>query len=355
MRSTSGGGPTGPAPEPPPAVTIVIVNYNSGAWLKRTLRRVAVQTFRRFQVVVVDNASSDGSERACDRYPEVKLVSLPENSGFAAANNRAVGHATTDWIVFLNPDAVPHRRWLEQLLSHAEQQPQYRIFGCQQISARHPSLLDGVGDDVAAFGVSWRRGHLSARPRTLRGRATFSVCGAVLLIRRHDFIALGGFDERFFCYVEDVDLCYRANLRGMHCWQVNEARVFHASSTSPLRRSNPVAIYYGYRNLLWMYMKNSPFALLPAAVLGYCLLTVVKAIAANSSEARSAYLRALRDGWTGVGDVLVARRDIQSSRTCTTLDIASRLIWNPLKMPSNRLPWSAAAPSPWRTAARAAR
>lgn len=344
---------SGAAAQPPPAVTIVIVNYNSGEWLKRTLRRVAAQTFRRFQVIVVDNASSDGSERACDRYPDVTLVRLQENSGFAAANNLAVARATSEWIVFLNPDAVPHRRWLEQLLSHAGQHPQYHIFGCQQISANHPALLDGVGDDVAAFGVSWRRGHLAARPRTIRGRATFSVCGAVMLIRRRDFIALGGFDERFFCYVEDVDLCYRANLRGMRCWQVNEARVFHASSTSPLRRSNPVAIYYGYRNLLWMYVKNSPLALLPVAVLGYCVLTVAKALAADSSAARRAYLRALRDSWAGVGEVMVARRAIQSGRTCATLDIASRLIWNPLKLPSNRLPWL--APAAWRTTVRTAR
>lgn len=333
----------GSVSQPPPVVTIIIVNYNSGEWLNRTLRRVAAQTFRRFQVIVVDNASSDGSARVCARYPDVNLVSLPDNLGFAAANNLAVGYAASEWIVFLNPDAVPHRRWLEQLLSHAEQQPQYRIFGCQQISANHPALLDGVGDDVAAFGVSWRRGHLSARTRNIRGRATFSVCGAVMLMRKRDFIALGGFDERFFCYVEDVDLCYRANLRGMRCWQVNEARVFHASSTSPLRKSNPVAIYYGYRNLLWMYVKNSPFALLPVAVLGYCFLTLAKAMAADTSEARSAYLRALRDGWAGVGDALAARRDIQSGRTCATLEIASRLIWNPLKLPSNRLPWRAAA------------
>lgn len=336
------GGPSGAA-----VVTIIIVNFNSGRWLGRTLRRVAMQTMRNFRTIVIDNGSIDGSELVCKNHPDVELVHAGTNLGFASANNLAVRRADTPWVVLLNPDALADRTWLERMMAQAVSRPEYRIFGCQQVSALEPALLDGVGDVVSAYGVAWRKGYLEKR-RPIADAPTFSVCGAAMLIRRDDFLELGGFDERFFCYAEDLDLCYRAKLRGMNCWQVGDARIFHACGTSSLRGVNTFAIYHGYRNLLWMLFKNTPAALLPISLFGYSSIVLAKTLIAPSMTARKTYLRAFFDGWRNIGAFRPARHEAQSTRSATAWEIACALSWNPSDIPFTRTGWRRLLPARFR-------
>ncbi|MDB5972485.1 MAG: glycosyl transferase [Hydrocarboniphaga sp.] len=316
-------------------VTVVVVNYNSGAWLGRTLKRLSLQTFRNFEIVVVDNGSEDGSEDACMAYHRVRLIRAGRNTGFAAANNFGVAQTRSEWVVLLNPDAPPHRRWLEHLLREARQRNDFRIFGSRQVNAANPRLLDGNGDDLSAYGVAWRRGYLRRRtPEAVAPRSPFGVCGAALMVRRSDYEALGGFDERFFCYCEDMDFCYRANLRGWMSWQVSKAIVYHASGACSRSKHNEFAIYHGYRNLIWMSVKNAPGWVLPFALLGHSLLVVVKSIATRSRDARGAYLRGWRDGWLKSGPFWRDRKAVQSTRAVSVLELARRLIWNPLSIPT---------------------
>lgn len=330
-----------------PSVTIIIVNFNSGPWLGRTLRRLAKQSVRDFRTIVVDNASSDGSERACRDHPYVDMVQAGSNLGYAAANNLAVRRSETQWVLLLNPDALPDRSWLERMLAQAEARSEYRIFGCQQVSALEPELLDGIGDVVSAYGVTWRKGYLEKR-RPVADAPSFSVCGAALLIRQDDFLALGGFDERFFCYVEDIDLCYRARLRGMNCWQIGDARVFHACGTSSLRGVNTFAIYHGYRNLLWMLVKNTPTALLPLSLAGYAAIVFAKTLIAPSMAARKAYFGGFIDAVRGIGTFWRARREVQTGRTASTWEIGRALSWNPFDIPFTRTGWRRLLPARFR-------
>ncbi|WP_159431140.1 glycosyltransferase family 2 protein [Fontimonas thermophila] len=323
-------------------VTVVIVNYNSGPWLGRALRGLARQSVQGFATLVIDNASTDASADICAAFDRVELIRSDTNLGFASANNRAVERASTEWIVLLNPDAIPLRRWLERLLAEAQRRPDYAIFGCTQLCAHDRHRFDGTGDEVSALGVAWRKRYLERRERIPSG-PVFSVCGAALMIRRRDFLALGGFDERFFCYAEDVDLCFRANLRGLRCWHVADACVLHASSTSTSHGVHPFAIYHGYRNLLWTYIKNMPSALLPLPLLGHASLTLLKALLAGDSAARIAYLRALYDAWRGSGPFWRSRAAERAHHTLPVSKLVRQLHWNPLDIPGRR---------PWRTARR---
>jgi N-acetylglucosaminyl-diphospho-decaprenol L-rhamnosyltransferase len=316
-------------------VTVVIVNYNSGGWLARTLKRLSLQSFRNFEILVVDNGSEDGSEAICERYHRVRLLHAGGNLGFAAANNLGVAEARSEWVALLNPDAPPHRRWLEYLLRETRQRPDFRIFGSRQINAANPRLLDGNGDDLSAYGVAWRRGYLRRRtPELVASRSPFGVCGAALMVRKLDYQALGGFDERFFCYVEDMDFCYRASLRGWLSWQASKAIVYHASGACSRSKHNEFAIYHGYRNLVWMSIKNAPAWVLPVALFGHVVLTLIKSIATKSRDARGAYLRGLRDGWLQSGPFWRERRIVQQTRAVSGLHIARRMSWNPLAIPT---------------------
>ncbi|MBY0423473.1 MAG: glycosyltransferase, partial [Parvularculaceae bacterium] len=130
-----------------PRISVVIVNFNAGARLGRCLACLEAQTFRDFEVIVVDNASSDGSlEHARASRLGVRVVEAGANLGFAAANNRAAEIAASEWLAFLNPDAYAEPDWLEALLAGASQYPWADAFGSTQIDAKDPHLLDGVGD-----------------------------------------------------------------------------------------------------------------------------------------------------------------------------------------------------------------
>jgi len=241
-------------------VSVIIVNYNAGHLLTRCLEALRKQTLTPRQIYVVDNASRDGS---CDRipgdFPEVTLIRLEQNTGFAAANNLAVRRADgCQWIVLLNPDAFPEPKWLEALMDAAAKHPEYLFFGSRMLMADSPNLLDGVGDVYHVSGLHWREGHgQHAGEAYLSEKEIFAPCAAAALYRRDTFLDAGGFDEDYFCYAEDIDLGFRLRLLGHRCLYVSDAVVHHQGSASTGARSD-FSTYHGHRNLVWVYVKNMP-------------------------------------------------------------------------------------------------
>ena len=188
-------------------VAVVVVNFNSGQYLARCLAALRAQSFRDFTVVVVDNASSDESRQALnDLPPGWRVIRLEQNIGFAAANNRAIAAVESPWIAALNPDAFAEPDWLAQLMRGTARYPDAAAFGSLQIDETRPDRLDGAGDAYHVSGLYWRGGFR----RPLAGRCIegeiLSPCAAAALYHRDALLAVGGFDEDFFCYGEDVDL-----------------------------------------------------------------------------------------------------------------------------------------------------
>ncbi len=320
-------------------LSVIIVNYNSGERLKRCLACLDEQDFRDFEIIVFDNASSDASlaparDRARDRNPDenrIRIVESRENLGFAAANNRAAAIACGEWLVFLNPDAYAAQDWLTRLLAASARHPGVDAFGSAQLNAAHPDIIDGAGDVLHAFGVAYRGGFGAPAPEMPQEGVCLAACAAAAMYRKTTFDALGGFDERFFCYGEDVDLGLRLAMDGGRTVQVADARVLHEGSGVTGRHSD-FSVYHGHRNRIWLHRKNFPaalyFGLAPLrAATDAAMLVRMMMIGAGGS-----YLRALRDGYFGGGAIRNENAGARRRSRLGASGLARRLEWSPLAL-----------------------
>ena len=257
-----------------------------------------------------------------------RVIRESRNLGFAAANNRAVARLPDcELVALLNPDAFPDPGWLAALLAAAAAHPEAASFASRLMLEGEPDVLDGAGDVCHVSGLVWRHGHrqpLSAVPDALHARPAFSACAAAALYRRADWERVGGFDERFFCYAEDVDLGFRLQLIDRPCWYVPDAVAFHmASATSGV--GSPFAIYHGHRNLEWMFAKNLPTRLLWRYLpLHAAMLTGGLAYFAGRGRL-GAYLEAKWDALAGLGAAWRERRIVQKTRRVSAADLDARL------------------------------
>ncbi len=302
-------------------VSVIIVNYNAGKYLPRCLEALLKQDYTDFEVIIVDNASTDGSLEAIPSDPRISVFPLDQNWGFAKGNNRGSYQAKGKWLALLNPDAFPEPNWLSSLMKATRDYPEFGMFGSTQISADNPSVLDGTGDIYHIAGIPQRGnyGHpVSDLPET---GEVFGPCAAAALYRKDVFDAVGGFDEAFFCYCEDVDLAFRLRLRGVRCLQVKEAVVYHVGSATTNATSDFV-LFHGIRNAFWVFIKNMPMAflipLLPLQ-LAFQACYILRAIQRKQGFVA---LRAFREALAGTDERIKDRSKIQKSRT-----ISLRELW----------------------------
>ena len=312
----------GLSPEP---VGVLIVNWNSGPLLARCLDTLARQTLPPTRVLVVDNASSDGSEEAA-RREGVELLLMASNLGFAEANNIGVKHLDNCvWIALLNPDAFAEPEWLAALMSETRKHPETASFASRQILAGEPNTLDGTGDLYSVAGLAWRRHHGQPATLGLHSGEVFGPCAAAGLYRRHTFLEAGGFDPSFFCYFEDVDLAFRLRLLGHRSFYVAEAVVLHVGSALTGYRSE-FAVFHGQRNMVWAFVKNMPAGLL-GLYLGHHILMNLASVAVLAARGQGGI--ALRAKWAalrGLPQVLRARRGVQARRRVTASQLREAMV-----------------------------
>lgn len=295
-------------------VAVVIVNFNSGDMLGRCIASVAQQTRRPDRIIVVDNNSHDlslaGIEQSHARNPE--LIRLNENTGFAAGNNLAIKHVQDcEWVALLNPDAFPDKTWLECLMDEAAKHPEYDCFASRQVSAEDRNRLDGAGDVYHVSGMHWRRGFgATSTAAFMQPEEVFSACAATAMYRVDVLREVGGFDESFFCYAEDVDLGFRFRLKNHRCLYVPEAVVEHVGSASTGRHSD-FSVYHAHRNLVWVYFKNMPWPLFWLYLPQHLLLNLISLAWFSLHGQARVILRAKWDALKGLPRILQERRKVQ--------------------------------------------
>jgi GT2 family glycosyltransferase len=310
-------------------VRVIVVNYNAGAYIQACVDALARQTLRDFEVVVVDNDSSDGSADALSLPdPRFKLIRNERNLGFAAASNMGASGCRAPWIAMLNPDTVAEPMWLEEMHRGVERHPGISMFGATLVAAADPSVVDGFGDVLSIAGIAWRAA--SGDPvdtLPLRDTEVFSACAAAALYDRQSFERAGGFDETFFCYLEDVDLGFRLRLAGERCMQLRNAIVHHHGSAVTGEASD-FTLFHSFRNRLWLVWKDMPLVLLFAAVplnLMYSSIMILRL--AFEGRPVGAALKGLLHGMMPPA-FLPRRREVQHDRKISTVAVARCLVWN---------------------------
>jgi GT2 family glycosyltransferase len=255
-----------------PRVSIIVVNWNGCHHLGECLDSLSAQTFRDFEVVLVDNGSSDGSlalVRAC--YPTVKILPLAENTGFARGNNLGFAQAQGEYLVTLNNDTRTEPGWLAALVAAADADPRIGMVGSRIGSYADPDCLDSIGVAICPDGMS--RGAFRQRRFSTLGLSGVidillpSACAA--LYRRAMLDEVGGFDEDFFAYCEDTDLGLRGRLAGWRAVAALDAMVRHKYSQTGGALS-PFKLRLVERNHYWVALKCFPLSLL-------CLLPLTTA------------------------------------------------------------------------------
>lgn len=297
-------------------VAVLVVNWNAGPLLGRCLQSLARQSRSPDRIVVVDNASSDDSlDLAAPHLGGAEVIRLNDNVGFARANNIAARAAgDVDALVLLNPDAFPEPGWLAALVDAAGRLPGFAAFASQMRLDAAPDHLDGAGDSYHVSGRAWRNGHNAPAASWPAGECeVFAPCAAAALYRRAAFEEIGGFDESYFCYFEDVDLGFRLRLHGYRSLYVPSSVVRHVSSALSGYRSD-FAVYHGERNSVWTFVKNMPAPLFWLYLPQHLALNAASLLFYPFRGQGRAVWRAKWHAILGLSTVLARRRDEQRRR-----------------------------------------
>jgi len=323
-----------------PLVSIIIVNFNGKKFLQPNLNSVNDLTYDHFEIIMIDNASVDGSvEYIKKQFPKIKLIENRENLGFIA-NNQGMQIATGEYIFLLNNDTIVEPNLLTELLNEAEKDQSLGMIAPKILTQNHPEIIDGVGINICIDGMSRQRGRLEKDVGQYdQVEEILLPSGCAVLYRKQMLDEIGYFDEDFFAYCEDTDLGFRGRLAGWKAIFVPTARLYHYGSGST-EETSPFKAFLVERNHFWFAFKCFPLdmlLLLPFVTLYryffqlYALLTK-KGMAGKFSVSRSKgnlaliLIRSILATLGGLPKMLEKRKVIQKNRQVSRQEIRSWFI-----------------------------
>lgn len=309
-----------------PLISVIILTWNGRQYLDDCLGSLAGQTLRDFEVVLVDNGSTDGSAAYVrETYPWVRIVALPENVGFAGGNNQGLEVAQGEFVVTLNNDTKADSRFLDELLQPVMGDPGVGMVAAKMLNFFNPGRIDSVGVKAAINGLGYNIGVGELDQGQYDAPAeVFGPCAGAALYRRTMLDQVGFFDPEFFAYYEDLDLAWRGRLAGWRCVTAPRAVVLHIHSATSGKMS-PFTVYQVQRNKWFTLVKNWPLPLLLRRLprillfdLGSLLLALLRRRGWPAMRARGDVLRALPG-------LIARRRVVQAGRRLTVSEVAHLL------------------------------
>jgi GT2 family glycosyltransferase len=303
--------------------TVVIPNWNG-----RELLPICLDSLRRqsmpAEVIVVDDGSADGSAGLVrERYPEVRLIELGENRGFAAAVNAGIQASRTGYVALLNNDAEAAPGWLEGLVAAFDACPDAGFAASKMLDYADRTRIDGAGDAFTWEGNAYRVGHGERDCGQYDAPAwVFGACAGAAIYRRQMLDVIGLFDEAFFAYYEDADLSFRAQLAGYRCRYVPEAVVYHVGSATTGRASDRT-LYLQTRNRIALVLKNYPARFLVEKLPQVLRFQLEVLRRAQASGRLPTVARALQAAAADAPRALRARRETQRLRTTSDRALAA--------------------------------
>ncbi|MEZ4669075.1 MAG: glycosyltransferase family 2 protein [Anaerolineae bacterium] len=308
-------------------LSVIIPNWNGGKYLPTCLDALARQTYQQIEVIVADNASSDGSQELIhSQYPEVILVELAENRGFTGACNAGIRAAGGDYIALLNNDTEVETGWAAAVMGAFATHPEIGIVASKMLLFDKRTQIHTAGDYFTVDGRAGNRGVWQQDQGQFdKEEFVFSACGGSSTYRKVMLDEIGILDDDFFFSLEDIDLAWRAQLTGWRCLYTPKAIVYHHLSATG---GGVTASYYDGRNLIFTLIKNYPAILWRKhglSILKAQVHLAWEAMRAWRGEAARARLRGM---WAGIwqsGRMWRKRRGIQAMRRVSIEDLEAVL------------------------------
>ncbi|MBY0009530.1 glycosyltransferase family 2 protein [Paenibacillus typhae] len=315
-------------------ISVVVVNYNGAEFIAECIDSVIKQTYTNWELIILDNNSTDNSIAIIEEYPFVKLMKSNENLGFAKGNNMAIRQSKGDYVALLNNDANADPDWLLKLFNMLESNSRLGSCACKIVSYYDPDIMDSAGLLIHPSGMS--RGNGRAEPVSNYNitQKILIPSGCASMFRKKALDEAGLFDEDFFCYCEDTDLGLRLQIFGWECMYVSDAVVHHRYSATAGKYSL-FKTYLVERNHFWFVIKNFPMTMIlmnPIHTVGLYLYQLKDMLKQNgaANELVNSYskkklvitiLKAHRDVWKTVFVMLKKRREINKGKRVTNKQI----------------------------------
>src|SRR5829696_1348305 len=319
----SENGRDGPLRVLPPRVAVVIPNWNGERFLSTCLGSLREQSFKDFDVVVVDDNSTDDSIALVRRnFPEVRVLPLEENKGFSAAVNAGIRASHAEYVALLNNDTEVDPEWLRSLVEAAKAHPEAGLFASKMLDFYDRRRLDGAGDALRRSGLPLRLGHGELdHGQYDETTFVFGACAGAALYRRDMLDEVGLFDEDFFANCEDGDLSFRAQLAGYRCFYVPGAVVYHMGSASTGGKRSPMATRLGSRNSFSLLVKNLPLSVVPYILPFFVAGQLGRLITAAVTGSLRAHLEGLAGAWRHLPLMLGKRAEIQKRKKLSDAEV----------------------------------
>lgn len=312
-------------------LTVIIPHYNGKHYLKECLDSIKNQGIS-LEVIIVDNGSQDRSQEYIkESYSEFTLIENRENLGFAVAVNQGISASKGDYIFLLNNDVKLGPKCIDNLIKCLEEDEKIFSAASCMMQYEDKSKLDDAGDEYTLLGWTKKVGEGKSPQKYPEKRDIFSSCAGAALYRRSILEEIRCFDERFFAYMEDVDLGYRARIQGYRNVYCPEAVVYHHGSRTTGSRYNQFKIRLAARNNIYVPYKNMPWPQLllnsPFLILGF----LAKYLFFSKKKQGKYYLDGVKEGLNSLDKIQKVR--YQRENLVNYLKIEWTLIKNTLKFP----------------------
>lgn len=280
-------------------VSVIIPNFNGIAFLDTVLNSLEGQSMNDFEVILVDNGSTDGScSFTAANYPWVHILELPDNFGFCRAVNEGIRASKAPYVLLLNNDTEVTENFVEEMLAAIKRHRKAFSCGARMVQYHDRDRLDDAGNYYCALGWSFARGRGRDIHAFEKEEKVFAACAGAAIYRKKILEQIGLFDEEHFAYLEDVDIGYRARIYGYENWYTPEAVVYHVGSGTSGSRYNQFKTRYSSRNNVYLVYKNMPFLQillnLPFLAAGFAIKFLFFAVKGMGRE----YLAGIKNGFS---------------------------------------------------------
>lgn len=316
-------------------LTIAIVAYNSETVLQQCIDSLAIQSFRNFRVNIIDNSSAHPVKNYItlpdDRFT---LINSETNTGYAGGANLGLLNTNTKWVISMNPDVLLTRHCLSRLLDAVNEQPLAAMAAPLLFIPKMRRSIDGFGDVLSIFGIAWRGGYQASvkLEHFKQNVQVFSPCGAMAMYRGDIFRSLGGFDESFFCYLEDVDLGLRINSYGYKAILVPRAHGWHTGNASSKKPPGFIE-FHTSKNSIKMIFKSVPIALILPMFALHLLVFIWLDVRNTQRSEQTARRKGLLQSIRRIPSFMKQRMERKRYPLGASIKVANILSWS-IKMPS---------------------